>query len=309
MNLASIDLNLLVALEVLLQEQNVTRAAARIGVSQSAMSHSLRRLRELLDDPLLVRTSTGMVPTSRAAELTFPICQALESIRTFLTRPPPFDPATCDAQVRIAMPDLGQCIVLPALIERLRRDAPKLRLSVVGRGSVDVATLESGELDLALVGAGPDSEHVFRQRLFFVRSITIARSGHPTIGSSLGLEQFVTLGHVAVSLGGSGQSNVDAALAERGLQRNVVLRLSSFVAVPWVVAASDMIATIPDVLAHQLTGLLGVRQFATPVPLERQQVEMVWHARMDCEPVQRWFRSVLLEVCAPFRNRDQQGET
>lgn len=295
-NLAGIDLNLLVILDAVLAERSVTRAAARVGLSQPAMSNALARLRALLDDPLLVRAGSAMEPTPRALELAAPIHQALESIRRTLAPAPSFDPRSSSHVFRFCSADDLELTLLPRLLEQLKRKAPGIDIEmrrVAGRAEEDLRT---GRIDLYL-GVWPSippalERHLLRQETF----ACIARKGHPLIRSRLTLEDFVSVGHVLVAPSGRPGSVIDTALSDQGLGRRVVLRTPHFSIAPLVVARSDLIATLPRAVAMAFAEVLPLRVYAPPLDTPGFPVHMVWHPRTHEQPPHRWMRQLLMDL-------------
>src|SRR5687768_6053951 len=188
------DLNLLYALEALLSERSVTRAAAKLGLTQPAMSHALRRLREQLGDPILVRGSRGMVPTPRAQDLAISVRRALEEARHTLESESGFEPLTSRRSFTLSTADLGQLLLLPPLLARLTREGPGIDLNVRPLGPLP-EILEEGTIELALGTSVPELPGLYRQTLFAERFVCVVREGHPKVKKKLVLEQFVALQH------------------------------------------------------------------------------------------------------------------
>ncbi|MEN0065841.1 MAG: LysR family transcriptional regulator [Myxococcota bacterium] len=292
--LGDIDLNLLTALDALIDEVSVTRAAKRVGVSQSAMSHTLRRLRQVFDDPLLVRAGGAMVLTPRAEALAPTLQSGLRTLAQVLA-PVHFDPSTAERTFRIAAPDLFLVAALPKLAARLRRDAPGIGLSIrpfAGPGIVEGLT--TGELDLAIlareqVEAPPGI--VARTLLRDTFSCFVGRDG--PAAEDWTLEAYVAATHAMVSPQGDGRSIVDVRLAERGLKRRIGLRLPDFVNAPKLIEDTDLVLTAPTTLVRTLPvdGAIEVRELPLPVPAH--SVASFWHERFNADPGHRWFRERL----------------
>ncbi|MFT7580804.1 MAG: DNA-binding transcriptional LysR family regulator [Myxococcota bacterium] len=307
-DLAQIDLNLLVALDALIDERHVTRAAGRVGVTQSAMSHTLRRLRALLGDPLLVRGVQGMALTPRAEALRVPVRSGLVTLERALTMPLVFDAATAEAAFRLATPDLFDSLVLPSLLATMRVEAPRVDLAVVPLDMRALpADLETGEVSVAVVAVPAERDPTvvptlaatgLRERTLFRDSFScFLRSDHPALTpdrQALSLEGFAAASHVMVSPRGTGPGLVDGHLKERGLSRRVALRVPHFASAPQIIAESDLILTAPTSLARLLavdTPLVCVRP---PVPIEDHRVVLTWHQRLDNDPANRWLRTQLI---------------
>ncbi|WP_178131012.1 LysR family transcriptional regulator [Reyranella sp. CPCC 100927] len=294
--LAAVDLNLLVALDALLAERNVTRAGARIGLSQSAMSKALARLRALFGDPLLVRTADRMVPTARAMALVEPLHRALGEVRRVIDRDAAFNPASMRRTVTLASADMQDLLILPDVIAHLRRAAPGIDLRVRASDRIDVVTaLQSGEVDLGLMPMMANTSDLRSAVLFREELVVLVARGHDVARKGLTLKRFLAYPHIMVSVEGRGTAPVDAALAARGLQRRIGLTLQHFLPVPFVVAASDMIAAYPARLARILAANVPVAVLPLPLPIEGATVHVAWHRRHDADPLLLWLRERLVE--------------
>lgn len=301
MNLAAVDLNLLVVFDALMRERNVTRAATTLGLSQPAVSNALARLRDQLGDRLFIRGARAMLPTPRALEIAPDVDAALARLRAALGRPG-FVAEASLATFRLAASDDTELVLVPPLLERLEVLAPRITLRwsrLAGLFDVPAAELQSGALDFA-IGAFPrptpaDSSLYFHE-LYDARFVCIARGGHPSIGRVLGLARFCELKHVATFYPGGGPGFVDRLLAERGRRREVQVSLPSWLSVPFVVADSDLIATVPEAIASRLAPALGLRRFKCPVSIPRMRSSLVWHARTHESRAHAWFRRALIEA-------------
>ena len=292
-NIPRLDLNLLVTLDTLLAERHVTRAAARLHLSQPAVSVQLARLREAFGDPLLIPGPRGMLPTARAEALRGPLREALAGLQAAVAPTAPFDPATADATWTIAASDYsGLAVVVPTL-ERLRAAAPRTRLAI--RESVPqlVARLaEDGEIDLGLQTMDRIAPAMHAQKLFDERYVLVARAGHPRLRRKPTLATFCALEHVLVSPDGGGFSGVtDSALAALGRQRRVVLSMPHFIGAVSAVAASDLVAMLPQRL---VAGRADLQAFEPPLDLPGFEMGMFWHERRHRDPGHRWLREQVL---------------
>ncbi len=298
MDTRNLDLGLLVTLEALLAEGNVTRAARRLNLSQPALSARLARLRDALGDPLLIPAQRGMVLTQRAVELQHPLHEALEGVRKAVADGAPSDPATMQASLVIAASDYVQYALLTRFSVALRTEAPKVRIAWRALDVLALATqLERGEVDLAL--ASPDhAPAAMRQRqLYWEGYAVIARQGHPAVQGYVSLDVFCTLEHVVVSPQGGGFSGpADAALEAVGRRRTVALSTSGFLIVPEVVSRSDMIALIPRRVADGWSDRLQVLE--PPLTIPGFTIASVWHDRTTNQPAQRWLRERLTMLAA-----------
>ncbi len=314
--LARTDLNLTVAFDALVRERNVTRAAQAVGITQSAMSHALRRLRELLRDPLLVRGKGGMLLTPRAEALAVPVRSGLVTLARALMEPPSFEPASARRRFCIASPDLFDVLVIPSLLERIRQEAPGVDIAVQPLTEPRLGErLETGDIDVAVVprieeptSEGPPDGGLVQRRLFRDGFVCLMRADHPVLrmrGSgrhskparrTLSLELYAQLSHVLVSLTGEGGGLVDRVLEQHGLRRRVALRIPHFYSALAIVAKSDLVLTAPSALAHVAPAELPVVALAPPVRLPRHSINLVWQERFSSDPGHTWLRGVVAEV-------------
>lgn len=286
------DLNLLLALEALLAERNVTRAAARLNLSQPALSAQLRRLRQVFGDPLLVPARRGVIPTQRALELQAPLHEALRALRSVVAERVHFDPSKVELTVAIAASDYVQCAMLDHIVQ-IQREAPKLRLSWRQLHALElVGQMERGEVDLAIMTPNTAPKQLLTRPLFDERYVVIARHGHPIVEGAIDIDQLCALTHVAVSPRGGGFSGpTDAALSAIGRQRRVSQSTASFMIVPELVARSDQIALVPERLVRGKSHDLQILK--PPIDVTGFSMGLVWHERSDVEPAQVWLRSQL----------------
>jgi DNA-binding transcriptional LysR family regulator len=293
-DIAAIDLNLLVVLEALLAERSVTRAAKRVRLSQSALSSALGRLRVTFDDLLFVRTAAGMLPTPRALELEPELRLAMASVRRVIT-PGAFDPAAAKVTFRIATGDYAELVMLPPLLEALVRKAPSASFVVVPIASNPLGRLEDGSSDVVVAPFLEPSAHVEVDTLFDEGFVCAMRKGHPARRSRLTLRAFARLRHLLVSPEGEGIAYVDRVLARARLSREVAVRVPHFAVAERLLASSDLVATLPARLVAQMAGasIVSVRP-----PFETQTFTMqaAWHRRTLASPAHRWFRSLVVEV-------------
>lgn len=292
-NLRRIDLNLLLTLDVLLAEHNVTRAAQRLNFSQPSISVHLAKLREIFDDPLLMPGPRGMRPTARAEELRGPLREALVALEQVVAPSSPFDPAVAEHTWQLAVSDYGeQTIVQPAL-GKLLVHAPNTRLALVVLAPARMAKqLEQGEVDLAFHTLH-DSPPSLRHRLLFQERYVLAgRRDHPRLKRRPSLTQFCKLDHVLVSPVGSGFVGVtDEALAQVGLTRRVVLSVPRFQSVLAVLTSTDLVAMLPERL---VLGNPALRLYEPPMAVPGYEMAMLWHERSHRDPAHQWLREQLI---------------
>jgi len=303
-NLRGIDLNLLVVFDALMAERHVTRAARHNGLSQPAMSKALNRLRHLFGDRLFERRDGRMEPTSRALELSGPIHTALSDISRTLTLRDTFDPGQVFATVRVATIDLHQTTLLPALVAAVRRDAPGLDLQIrtIERQRLH-EQLAAGELDLAIAPPLPGIRELRADPLWKDRLVTLIGQNNPlpvpmTLDVYAAAAHVVDAGHVQVAPDGQGISLVDSILAARGLRRRIAVVLPSSAGVPFVVAATDLIATLPSRIARDIAVVPDVRVVPAPLPQVEVSPHLIWHPRTHNSPLRAWLRTLIKRIAA-----------
>jgi DNA-binding transcriptional LysR family regulator len=302
-SLSAVDLNLLVVLDAILTEGNVTRAAERVGMTQPAMSQALARLRRLFDDPLFVRTPRGMIATARASELAAPVRRALGEIDRALASSPSFDPRTARRAFTLATLDHGELVILLPLLQRLAAEAPGIDLRVRPLRFADLEEeLESGAVDLAIGVLAPGDEPSLNgQKLFREHFVCMVRADHPEVGATLSLAEYVALDHALVSPRGRPGSLVDAELAKRGLERRVALVVPHFAVAPMIVARSDLVLTVPERIAHAFAAMLPLRTVPPPLELPGFDVVQLWHERRQQDRPHTWLRGLVLSVCRSLK--------
>ncbi|MEZ4298625.1 MAG: LysR family transcriptional regulator [Polyangiaceae bacterium] len=299
--LRDLNLNLLVVLDALLETRSVRRSAERLGVTQSALSHSLRQLRELLADPLFVRSGNQILPTPRAAAMAAPLHQALSALRLVVEGGGGFSPERSTRRFVLATSDAVAVSLLPSLVADLRQRAPQSELSVVpiDAGRID-AQLAAGDVDLAI---GPGREHTgtLVEALYPADFAVLSRRGHPEIGARLDLDTYCRLPHAMIAITGQGAGPVDDALAKLGRSRRVVVRIAYFLAAPPVVAQSDLLLTLPRMTAEHFAAQAPLSLHAPPLPLPEGKVSMIWHERFKADPGLAWLREQVRRAGKRFR--------
>ena len=297
-NLTGIDLNLLVALDALLSERSVTRAAGRIGIGQSAMSSTLARLRRLFGDELLTRAPEGMQVTPRALALAPEVRVALRQIQSLLHRDEEFDPASVERVFAVAVPDSVEVLLIPRVLAALRREAPgvSLRLHPFEHAGI-LADLDADRLDLG-IGFRLTGQVHHKQRLLFQDDfLCLFNAALLGIEAPISMADYLRFPHVLTSLSGAARGVVDDALDKQGLRRSVVLWTPRFLAVPFLVQAAPVLTTMAAKLAVLFAEQLDLTVSPAPVALEAMSMSMIWHASYDRDPAHRWFRDLLLRAC------------
>lgn len=293
-DIRSLDLNLLKALDALLDEGNVTRAAQRLSLTQPAVSGMLTRLRDYFDDPLFVRTSHGMVPTSRASELASPIKQILSDISVLL-QPASFDPLTAELVYTLVATDYALKAVAIPLMAALKQRAPLVKIAVRPVDNERVyQQLSRGEVDMALLTPQTTPDDLHGRALFEEHYVCVARSHHPLAAAQeVTLQQFCAQEHILVSTEGKFTGVTDEALAELGLTRRVGMSVNSFLVIPDILRLTDMIAVVPHRMVPADSDLAII-----PLPLKVPGFtkSMAWHERNHRDPAHQWIRALCVEV-------------
>jgi DNA-binding transcriptional LysR family regulator len=295
--LRKIDLNLLLAFSVLMQERNVSRAAERLLLGQPGLSAALKRLRETLDDELFVRVGRGLQPTPRALAIAPAIEDALSGIERAIRPPAAFDPASWQGEFKIGMCDNLESAFFGPLIARMREVAPGARLIGVASDKRDAARmLDEGEYDFSVaVHDEPASWHI-RAPLFSQSSVCVYDPGQLNLKAPLKIEDFIAAAHVTVSFEGNTVNNIDVALGRAGLRRQVVATVPRFSALPTALRAMPAIATIPESIARCMAQLHGLAISAPPLELPADPVTMLYRRVDRADGRSVWFRSLFIEV-------------
>lgn len=293
-DLRTLDLNLLKTLDALLDERSVTRAAARLSLTQPAVSGMLTRLRDNFGDPLFIRAPHGMVPTLRAQQLAPVVKQILNDINMLL-QPAQFDPLTADFTFTLAATDYALKAVVVPFIAALKVRAPTIRVRVIPVEPERLtAQFEQGKIDLALLTPSTTPGDLHSRTLYEERYVCMLRADHPDARAPLSLDRFCALEHILVSYEGESFWGVtDDALAKVGRKRRVGLSVSSFLVLPEVLAVSEMIAVVPSRLA---SARASIRVQEPPVAIHGFTKSMAWHERTHRDPAQQWLRELLHET-------------
>jgi DNA-binding transcriptional LysR family regulator len=302
--LEDLDVNQLVALHWLIEETSVTRAAGRLSVSQPAMSRSLASLRQVFGDPLLVQTGRRMTPTPRALVVREPLARAIEALRQAVRAPEAFDPQTTTASFRIAANDYPASACVDVWVRHVAREAPGARLTVVPLTPELPAGLASGAVDLVVlpdlalknIGAFVDVTQYVQKRIAQDRFVCVMRPGHPAARKRMTPQTFAALDHVLVSPTGSGEGVVDERLERHRLRRRVAYRVPSFLMALPVVAATDCVATLPELLVKHAAGQWLVRP--PPVELAPLTLLCAWHPSRTTDAIHKWMREKLIAAIA-----------
>jgi LysR family transcriptional regulator, mexEF-oprN operon transcriptional activator len=294
-NLAKLDLNLLVAFDALITERSVTRAAIRLSIGQSAMSHNLARLRAVFDDDLFTRTADGMRPTPRAMALAEPLRGVLAQIQGSLLGREIFDPATSERIFQIGLPDSLEVALVPKLMAHFRQHAPHCRLQLRSTDRFEVLEeLDADRLDVGL-GVFPEGQtHHKRRKLFSDGYVCLFSTTQTGIEPPISLADYVRLPHVLTSLREDAHGFVDDALAAIGERRRIALTTPRFLAVPYVLLGAPLIATMRSRLARFFSSALDLTVSPVPVKLPVTDMSLLWHSSHDRDPDHQWLRQTII---------------
>lgn len=293
------DLSLLVALEALIDARNVTRAAERLGLTQSAMSHRLKRLRALLGDPILVPGRGGLVPTPRAEQIAVPVRRGLDELRTAVRSDRGFDPKTSTRTFVVVSADFAEFSILPRVLAYCTEHAPLTCAEMREPWPGMLDALERGEVDLLVGPNTPALPGLVRKQIASEPLMCAVRRGNPHVKRKLDLDTYVDLRHLVIApTGANAVGIVDAALTKKNLTRVVAMRIPHFIGAPFIVASSDLVVTAPASLLRHAATFLPLTLYPPPLALERSRSSMTWHQRMHDDPGNRWLRELTARCTA-----------
>lgn len=307
MDLSRVDLNLLVYLDALLRERNVTRAAQQLGISQPAMSNGLKRLRTLFDDPLLVRTSDGMTPTERADELKPEVRGVLAKVEMFVQPSTPFDAASSERVFRIMASDYAETTLLPGILTRLRKEAPHVTLDILTPSDVTFYEVEQGKVDM-VVNRFDEMPSSFHQSVLWHDAFACVIGAKNPILEDFSLEAYLNARHVWVSKTGMGVGVgvdpediqrlgwVDAALTKIGKKRNIAVFTRHYPAAMQHAEQQGLIATVPLRAAELAESSRGVVIVPPPFDIPEIELQMAWSPLLHHNPDHRWMRRLFRDV-------------
>ena len=290
------DLKLLAIFEEIYKTRSVSRAGENLGMAQSSVSVALTRLRRYFGDSLFVRTAEGMQPTPYATELLRPVCEALELLRVATRQRAAFIPAQSERSFRVCMTDISHIQLLPRLINRLSEIAPAVRIEITHISMQTATMLASGDADLA-VGFMPELDAGFYQQRLLEQSFAcVIRRDHPRVHARLSLARFKQERHAVIIAAGTGHELVERELDRLGVQRHVALQLPNFLGIGALVAATDLVVTVPQRVAETLARIADVKVLPPPMVLPKFSIKQHWHERYHLDPANQWLRSMISEL-------------
>lgn len=294
--IANIDLKLLAIISELHRTRSVSQAAENLHLSQSTISMSLAKLRRHFNDPLFVRTSTGMEPTTHALEVLSLFRKAEGLIQSALELHVTFDPATSDRVFHLCSTDIAQFTLLPAVMAKLKQVAPGIRVDLGTMSEAVPRLLESGEIDLAVGFIPPMGAGFYQQRLFRDRFVCAVRGGHPRIHNELTLERFEKEAHLVVTTTGTGHGILERTLEAKRIQRKVGMRVPSFLGLAPILSSTDFLAVVPEQLGQFFAATAKIKLLPLPVPIAPYFILQHWHERYNHDPANIWFRGLLADL-------------
>ena len=295
----NIDLNLLVVFHEVYRERQISNAARRLRLSQSAVSNALGRLRRTFDDELFVRTAQGMQPTPYAQLLAEPVAGALATLAEAFKPAQAFDAGSSARHFRLAMSDVGEVYFMPVLIELLRQQAPTVQVSTVRAGAIDIKTeMEAGRVDLAIGAFDDVSGALYQRRLFEQAYVTMFRKGHALGRGKPTLKRFLAFEHLIVASSDSPYDKVNALLDKAGVRAATSFQVPHFTAVPYIVGSTDLVVTVPEKLAQRAAAPFNLAYLRPPLDLPSLQTNIFWHRRYTQDAGNQWLRKLLAETFA-----------
>jgi len=304
--LRNLDLNLLVIFQVIYEEESLGKAGKRVGLSQSAISHSLSRLRDYFSDPLFIRSHSGMSPTSYSKQLYNHVLEALNLLEENLCQKKDnFIPCQSRRQFSLAMGEYGEFLLLPGLIELLQQKAPGVSLNLSPGYGIDAThAMKKGDMDLAFDWLPFDGGRQFQTRPLIQETIVaIARSGHPQLNNSLTPELFAGIPHVIYRPRFTNGNPMDNALKTLGMVRKIATVVNQLTMIPGIIARTDYLGIMPFNFARQLQKHYPIKILTLPFEPFRGSIYMIWHNSMEKNPGHCWFRNLLIKVAEDFSSQ------
>ncbi|MGD9921576.1 MAG: LysR family transcriptional regulator [Pseudorhodoplanes sp.] len=299
MNIRNVDLNLLIVFEAVRRHRTVSKAASALGLPQPTVSNALRRLRDIFDDQLFVRAAGGVMPTPFAEQISSHVSDGIAAFERTLQFKNEFDPAQALRLFTILMTDIAEAIILPRLLEACRRTAPgvSFRTTQLPADAI-VPALRSGDVDLA-IGYMPSLRTGLMQQMLFMSDYAcLASARHSTIRRQVTGQIFRNARHAIAEAQGTGHDVVEKLLRKHGLDRQIGARVPHFLALPMIVASSDMLATVPRPLGKLMQQIADIRIYNHPLPLPQIAIRQFWHERFNDDPGNKWLRATFRKVLA-----------
>jgi DNA-binding transcriptional LysR family regulator len=294
--MAKFDIDLLLIFDEIYKTGSVTRAAENLGFAQSTVSIGLNKLRSHFGDVLFSRTMKGMEPTPHAQNVIADVRAATAALHNALSHRVVFNPREGEREFKICVTDISEIVLLPMLLNYLKKEAPTIRIDVFKIAPDTPKHLQDGEVDLA-VGFMPHLEAGFyQQKLFDQNFVCLAASDHPRIGSTMTRKAFVNEGHLLVKSSGTGHSIVEKVMTNQGIERKIVLRVPSYLGVARIVAQTDFLATVPERFGTSMAGQEKIKIFTPPLALPNFSIKQHWHERFHADPANRWLRQVFAQL-------------
>jgi DNA-binding transcriptional LysR family regulator len=299
MELRELDLNLLLVFQEVFRERQISAAARRLRLTQSAVSNALARLRRATGDELFVRTGAGMQPTPYAERMAEPVATALSHLEQALAPAMAFDPAASRRRFNIAMTDVGEVHFMPRLVELCGNAAPGVGIASVRAGAADLrAEMEAGRIDLA-IGAFDDAPvALYQRRLFRQEYVTLFRAGHPLAAGAMTMKRFGAARHLVVAALESPYDRINTALQKAGILPSASFSVPHFSAAPYIVATTDLVVTVPQKLAERAAAPFGLVYAKSPLRLAALQTNVFWHRRYNQDEGNRWLRTLVADAFA-----------
>lgn len=299
--MTNIDLKLLAIVSELNRTRSVSQTAENLNLSQSAVSMSLAKLRRHFNDPLFVRTSTGMEPTPHATELIRLLQRAGDLLHAALGHHVVFNPRTSERSFTIHSTDIAQVTLMPKLMKRLAECAPGVQIVLQRISESTPSMLESGEADLVIGFIPPMGAGFCQQRLFKERFVCVLRRDHPRVGDTLSLEEFENETHLAVATAGTGHGIVERSLESSGVRRKVGLTVPSFLGIASIITTLDYLAILPEQLARHFASTARLKVLPLPVEVPAYYIVQHWHERYTQDPASRWIRGIVSDLFSSTR--------
>lgn len=296
-NLAKIDINLLYLFKLLYEYRNIKKVSEILDVSQSAISHSMKRLKICLGDQLFYRTSSGLAPTPYAEEISDNLLSCFDSIEQSINFNMSFDPLKSKRIFNISMTDVGEVLLLPKLISHLATVAPDVSIEVVRCSSQNIQKeMELGNIDIA-IGLLPELKTGFYQRRLFTQKYKLMlRKEHPLLSEKVTQDSLLNYKHISINSKDTGHSIIEKHLQNNHIDRVVASRLTHFIAVPYIIGTSDFVATVPEKLADMIGTHFDVITLDHPLKLPEIQINIFWHARSHEDSANTWLRRLIFDL-------------